>query len=257
MDRLRATRGLLLLGGLTLGTGCAETVEKAAKTAGPVAVESSVKGANEPATRDRIAQVLSDPEIRSAMARFTQSAADGVLNSVTEKERSARAEAASDAFVEHMSQTLARSLDRDFAPAVSKLVAESLRQSLDADAEARIEQVARAAARGSAEGLADGVQSAAAQSGPALDGFVQKVARTAGREAALGFQDAVAASVAKEKAGSAPSGDVLAAAGRAGDSLLTAFRLAGWLLVIAVVFIAVAGIAWSIRHLARASSSAR
>lgn len=245
---------LLLFCSLALSFGCAATVRKAAKDAAPAAVESSVKTAHDPTTRDRIAEVIADPRIRGASAELSQAVADGVLNAMLEQERVARAEAASDAFVEHMSQTLGASLRRDLAPALSSVVADSLERGLDEKTEARLQAMARAVARGSLEGVTDGWEARLQQTGPALDGLVKQVARTAGREATLGFQDAVATTTSKQRAGTAPSGDVLAVAGRASDSLLMAFRFAGWLLVLAAVFVAVSVIVWAIRRLRRPPS---
>ena len=80
----QTARGLFVGAAVVLGSGCAATVREAAKDAGPAAVESSVKTAHDPATRNQIADVLSDPEIRGGTAKFSQAVADGVLNSFTE-----------------------------------------------------------------------------------------------------------------------------------------------------------------------------
>jgi hypothetical protein len=251
----RAAAGSLIACILALGSGCAETVSKAARVAAPAAVQGSVKTARDPTTHDTIADMISDPRIRGATAQMAQAVTDGVLNSITEKQRLARAEAASDAFVEHMSKSLAASLRHDLGPAVSDLVADSVERTLDDKVEARLEVMARAVARGTVAGVADGWNSELGSSSPAMDGLVKQLARTAGREATLGFQDAVAKSTAQQKAGAAAPGDVLAAAGRASDSLLVAFRFAGWLLVLAVVSIATTGIVWSVRRLRRPPGS--
>src|SRR3954469_6026781 len=144
----RGTCGLIIASTLVLGAGCAETVSKAARTAAPAAVEGSVKTVKDPATHDTIADMISDPQIRGATAEMAQAVMDGVLNSITEKERLAGAEAASDAFVEHMSKSLAASLQRDLGPAVSGLVAQAIERSLDDKVQARLEVMARALARG-------------------------------------------------------------------------------------------------------------
>jgi len=251
----RGALGLIIASSLALGSGCAETVSKAARAAAPAAVEGSVKTADKPETHDTIADMMSDPQIRGATAQMAQAVTDGVLNSIMEKERLAGAEAASDAFVDHMSKSLAASLERDLGPAVSGVVAQSIERSLDDKVEARLEVMARAVARGAMAGVGDGWKNGLDSSTPAVDGLVKQVARTAGREATLGFQDAVAKSTAQQKAGTAGPGDVLAAAGRASDSLLVAFRFAGWLLVVAAVFIALTGIVWSVRRLRRPPGS--
>jgi hypothetical protein len=251
MNVARAAFGFLLAGSVALCAGCAATVKNAAKSAAPAAVESSVKQAKNPELRDSVAKLLGDPEIRSASAKLSQSVTDGILDSLTEKERVGRAEATSDAFVEHMSQTLAHSLARDLGPAVSSVVADSVERTLDANVEARLELMARAVARGSVEGAAEGVNAHLENSGPALDALVQRISRTAGREAALGFRDAVATSAAREKAGTGTPDDVLAVAGRTSGALLIAFRCAAWLLVLAATLIALSGIVWAIRRLRR------
>ncbi len=247
----QTARALALGVALLASSGCAATMRKAAKDAGPAAVEGSVQTAHEPRIRNEIADVLSDPEIRGGMSQFSQAVADGVLNSLTEPERLSRAETTSDAFAEHMSRTLARSLERDFAPAVSNLVAGSVAQTLDDKFDERVALMARAVARGSVDGLAEGLSTRLAQSDAALYDTVKRIARTAGREAALGFRDAVEASTQRQKAGADAPGDVLAAAGRTSDSLLLALRLAGWLLVIAVVCVALSASVWAIRRLRR------
>jgi len=251
----RAALGSILASTLALGSGCAETVSKAARTAAPAAVEGSVKSARDPETHDTIADMMSDPQIRGASAQMSQAVMDGILNSITEKERLAGVESASDAFVEHMSKSLAASLQRDLGPALAGVIAQSIERSLDDKVQARLEVLARTVTRGAMAGVADGWKTGLDASSPAVDGLVKQVARTAGREATLGFQEAVAKSTAQQKAGAAPPGDVLAAAGRASDSLLVAFRFAGWLLVVAAVFIAITGIVWSVRRLRRPPGS--
>jgi len=205
----------LVIGALALlGTvsGCASTVKQAAKEAAPTAVHASVREVHEPETRERLADVLADPNIRTSTSELSRSVADGVLDALTEKQRVEQGMAAGDAFVEHMNRSLARSFERDLSPAIAKLVATTFERSF--------EQL-------KAEG-------------PAMKDAIGIAAREAGRQAALGFQDAVMQSEARQRRGEGQPGQVLASVGRASDAVLRT----SWVLVgaaLAALVLAVAG----------------
>jgi hypothetical protein len=210
-----AGRSLLLLTA-GLGLGCASTVQKAAETAAPRAVNASVKEVHRPATRERVAEVLADPEIRASTASLAQAATDGVLNAMMEEQRIDRAAAAGEAFIERMNRAFAQSLEHDFSPAMARLAAASF--------ETTAEQ-------------AKGAE-------PALKAAIGAVAREAGRQAALGFQDAVIESEARRRRGEAPPGDVLASVGRTSDALRHSASLVTWVVVGAVVLAVASGLTW-------------
>ncbi len=249
---LRSATLLLVLWGPWAALGCASTVREAAKGAAPGAVQGTVQAAQNPATRAGLAEALTDPRLRAAGTELSRAVTDGVLNAVADRLREGRTLEASDVFVEHMSHTLALSLRRDLGPALSDVAARSMERGLDAQTEARLRALADAVARGALDGLVDESQSRIGRAAPALDGAMQQMARDVARGAALGMQDAVAESTSREKAGKAPPGAVLAAAGVSSDSLLVALRGVGWLLVLAGAFVALAAIAWAVRHVRHA-----
>lgn len=202
----------LLCGIVATVGGCASTIKQATKEAAPTAVKESVKVAHDPATRERLAEVLADPELRGSMATLSQAVTDGVLNAFLEKERTERAAAASDAFLVHMNRSFAQSLEHDLSPAVATLIATSARRTLD---ELKSEQ-------------------------PALKQAMGEVAREAGRQAALGFQDAVVQADTRQRRGEAGPGEFLASVGRASDAVLRTTSILIWALC-ATVLLAVAG----------------
>lgn len=250
MDSRHAGFGLLLCASC-VAFGCASTIHAAAKQAAPAAVEGTVQAAKNPETRRGLAEVLADPHLRQASTELSQAVAAGVLDALAGRAEKARMLESSDAFVEHMSHTLALSIRRDLGPAIGDVAAVSVQRGLDAVTEERLEMMARALARGAIEGVADGSDAHLRGAGPAVDDAVKKVVRDAAREAALGMQDAVAESTARQKAGKGEAGAVLAAAGVTSDSLLTALRGVGWALVVAGALLALAIVAGVVRHFAR------
>jgi hypothetical protein len=245
-----------LLAGLSLVglLGCAETVRESARQAAPAAIESGVKEAHDPATRDRIAEVLKDPEIREATAALSRAVADGVFDSLTEPERVAGADAAGDAFVSRLGSSFASSLRKDIGPALSATIADAVDRSvdraLDVQTEQRLEQIALAVTRGALSGMVG--TTAGGQADPAGASLaVRRIAHDVAREAALGVEDAVQTSVRKEDSGQDTQGNVLAAAGRAADVTLDTVPVVFWAILAVAVFIAVAAVILALYVLGR------
>lgn len=212
----RRVFGFVFVASLTFVCGCASTVKQAAREAAPTALNASVKEAHKPATRSRMADVLSDPEIRTSAASLSQAVADGVLNALTEKERVERTAAAGDVFIEHMSHSFAKSMEHDFSPVFAKMVNSSIDRTFD--------------------------QTRGAE--PALKAAIGEVAREAGKQAALGFQDAVMQSEQKQKQGEAPPGAVLASVGRTSDVVLRSASIVTFAVLGAVVLAVIGGFTW-------------
>jgi hypothetical protein len=201
---------------VAIASGCGSTVRQATKEATPAAVQASVQEVHKPGTREKVAEVLADPEIRASTATLSQAVADGVLNAFTEKERVDRALAAGDAFLLHMNRSFARSLEQDLSPAVATLAATSVRRTLE---ELKGDQ-------------------------PALKQAIGEAAREAGRQAALGFQDAVVQADTRQRRGEARPGEVLASVGRASDAVLHTTSILLWALCATVLLAVAAGMTW-------------
>jgi hypothetical protein len=93
--RVLGTAGLYLplagLAGLALGvSGCAGTVASASATASkaavPVVVDQSLHSFEDPATRERVEQIMASPEMQKAMGDMARGAAAGMLDTKTEAE---------------------------------------------------------------------------------------------------------------------------------------------------------------------------
>jgi hypothetical protein len=214
-----------------LQLGCAETIRQTAKEAAPAAVEGGVKEAHDPTTRERVAEVLADPEIRGAAAELSQSVADGVMNSLTEEERIDRIAHMTDALVERAGSAFARSLQKDIAPQVAAMVADAVERSFDENAEQRAQAMARSVVRGSFQGAGEALTDGSGRPSPELRAAMGELAREMTHDAALGFQDAVRESTEARKTGPKQDGQVLAVAGRATDLVLGGVSSAWWALI--------------------------
>jgi hypothetical protein len=199
-------------------------VRESAQAAAPAAVEAAVDEAREPQNRDRIAQVLADPQVQEAVSGLAAAAGDGVFDSLDDAEREKQLTALTDKLVASMGRALASSLKTDIGPAVSVMVADAVNRSLEsALSSQRMEQVGASVTNGVLRGFSE-----FAVQNPGMTQTVGLVARSVGREAALGFQDAVHVTDERRE-DNRESGDVLAAAGRAADLTLgiTPFLLLG------------------------------
>jgi hypothetical protein len=236
-----------------LGAGCAGTVKQAAKDAAPAALEGAVDEAQDPETRNNIAQILADPQIRAATADMAEAVIDGALRGVTDQEQSARLERVTNLFVTQVGSALATSLQRDIGPALASTFANavegSLAGALDGDTEERLQALAVAVSRGTLHGVGESMLDMNGQPSPALSYVMGQFARDITREAAFGFQDAVTLSVQRDADGHT-RGDVLATVGRLSDLLrLGPILLVGGLLLL--LALGAAGLLWALLSLRR------
>jgi len=201
---IRGTARWVLLALLCLGgaNGCAATVKQAAKDAAPAAVEGAVEEAKQPDTRNDIATILADPEIRSATSSLSAAFVAGALDGLSDEQRSAELRRLTDGMVRTMGAAAARSLRDDLVPQLSKSLADvvdrTLEQALNEHTEQRLEAMTAAVARGMAKGMVD-------------SGALGQLAREVTQQAAFGVDDAVRAAERRESG--EPEPQVLAALG--------------------------------------------
>jgi hypothetical protein len=215
VDRGRRRRGAFAVFCLAAaGTlGCAETLQQTAKSAAPAAVEGAVEEAQEPDTRNDIATILADPEIRSAVSELSSAIVAGAFDGLTDEQRSRELQRVTDGLVKTFGASMARSLRDDIGPQLSASVAEavdrSIERALDSDTERRIEALALAATRGALRGAGETLVDENGRLAPAWGQALGQIARGVAYEASFGFDDAVRRA-RDDEAGSAP---VLAALG--------------------------------------------
>lgn len=242
---LAVTLALMFWSALLCGA-CAHTAREAAREATPAAVEGAVEEAQDPSTRRRIAEVLSDRRILDASSDLAESVTEGVMGGLTDQESAAELEKFNGELVEAFGSAFAESLRNDIGPALSDTIARSanatLAEALNADFEERLREVMRSAAQGSIEGLAQAVQ----QSDGALSLIVGRVARDAAREAALGVNDAVRQRM------QAPDDDanLLASVGEAAEATEDGLPILLWIVGIVAV-LAFAVVLWLLFRLRR------
>lgn len=233
--------------------GCAETVQQTAKSAAPAAVEGAVEEAQEPDTRNDIARVLSDPNIREAASALSSAVVGGAFAGLSEEERVRELERMGDALVKKLGASMARSLRDDVGPQLSASVAEaidrSIERALDAETEQRVEALMRAATRGALAGAGESLVGADGQLSPAWGQALAQIARGVSREAAFGVDDAV-----RDADGEQPA---LAALGTLSTftRLLPPLVAGGLVLVFLLCALPLAWALWQLRRLRRESSA--
>ena len=187
---------------LTGANGCAATVKQAAKDAAPAAVEGAVEEAKQPDTRNDIATVLSDPQIRAATTSLSAAFVAGALDGLSDEQRRAELRRLTDDVVRGVGLAAAKSMRNDIVPLLSKSLADvvdrTLEQALNEHTEQRLEALTAAVARGMAKGLVD-------------SGALSQIAREVTHQAAFGLDDAVRS--AEQRRSGEPEPQVLAALG--------------------------------------------
>lgn len=232
--------------------GCEAAVQKTARSAAPAAVEGAVEETTKPGTRDDIARILADPEIRAAASSLSAAVVAGALDGVTDEQRADELRRMTDTIVSHVGASVARSLRDEIGPQLSKMFADavdrSIGQALDAQTEQRLEAMTSAAARGMAKGVSEALVDDNGQPSTAWGLMLGQLTRDATRGAALGIDDAVRHAQQRER--SAPPTPVLAALGTlSGLAQLLPFLLAAGAAVFLVL--CAAPVAWLVARLRR------
>jgi hypothetical protein len=235
---------------LCAGSGCASTVKQAAREAAPAAVKEGVEQAQKPETRADLAEVLGDPKIRQAASALSESLVEGLLNGLTDAERSQRLQRLTDALVSQAGAALARSFRTELGPQLSRLFADTLDQSLQRalsqQTEQRLQALATVAARSTVQGMSEALLDGSGRPTPVLRQAFGQVVQEAGYQAAFGFEHAVQ----DARADGATDNGVLATMGRLsewsqGVPLLIVGGMALVLLLLAI------GLAWALVSLRR------
>jgi hypothetical protein len=241
LRRLRGPASWIVAGLLCLtgANGCAATVKQAAKDAAPAAVEGAVEEAKQPDTRNDIATVLADPEIRAATSSLSAAFVAGALDGLSDEQRSAEVRRLTDNVVRGVGLAAARSLRDDIGPLLSKSLADvvdrTLEQALNEHTEQRLEALTAAVARGMAKGLVD-------------SGALSQIAREVTHQAAFGLDDAVRS--AEQRQSGEPEPQVLAALGTLSDwtQTLPLLILGGLALTLLGCIAALVWLATRVRH---------
>lgn len=245
-----ARRVSLMLTLLCLGAGCGSAVKEAARAAAPAAVKESVEQAQKPETRADIAEILADPRIRSAASELSEAVVEGVLNGLTDEERTARLQALTDALTSRVASSLARSMQRELGPALAQTFAatvdQAMQRMLSLENEQRMTAMATAVARSALQGMSAALVDDQGRPVPVMRQALGQVAQEAGYQVAFGFEQAVHDARHDRGPASPSDGSVLATLGRVSDwsravpalvvgglvvMLLLATSLLGWVLL--------------------------
>jgi hypothetical protein len=249
---------MALLVTITGSTGCAHTLKETAKEtvkeAAPAAIAASVKETEKPQTRDRIAEVLKDRDIRDGVAGLSASVVDGALDSMSQEQRAAHLNAIADGLVTSVAAALARSwraqLGPEFSRSMAAAVDSSVNRALDANTEQRASAIAEAVATGTVKGFGRAMSDDSGKLNPELVAAFGDLARGMTHEVAFGFRDAVADARLQHDRGAPPQGDVLGLVGKAADTSFWALPLVFWG-ALALGFGVAVAIGWMIFELIR------
>jgi hypothetical protein len=253
----RASLGVPLL---CLGLGCGSAVKQAAREAAPAAVKESVEQAQKPETRADIAEILADPRIRAAASELSEAVVEGVLNGITDEERTRRLQGLTDALMSHVASSLARSMQRELGPALAQTFADTIDQSmqrvLSAENEQRLQAMATTVARSALQGMSAALLDDQGRPVPVVRQALGQVVQEAGYQAAFGFEQAVNDARQDRGPASPSDGSVLATLGRVSDwSRAVPVLVVGGLLLMLLVASSLLG--WALLRLRRLSNTAR
>lgn len=263
-ERLPRSRALLVAAYCSVALtswGCGGAIKQAAQEATPAAVEEAADEAQDPETRNNIAQLMADPQIRDATAGLSEAVVGGALVGLSDAERAAQLQRVTDAFVATVGAAVARSLRNDVGPQLSATFSEavdrSLARALDAETEARVSAMALAVTRGAMQGFGElVVDPTTGRASPFLSHMMGQFAREMARQGAFGFDEAVReAERGHADADGRLDGGVLAAAGRMSDWAIALPPL----LIGALAFLALGGAVllglalWRLQHHRRMS----
>jgi hypothetical protein len=242
-------------------SGCARTVQKAAESAAPAAVEGAVQEAQEPDTRDDIARILADPDIRTASSSLTAAIISGALDGLTDEQRTQELQRLADTMVRTMGASLSRTLRDDVGPQLSEALAQavdrSIERALDADTEQRLEAMTLAVTRGMVKGMRESMLDENGQPSPVFGAALGRIARDATHEAAFGLDDAVQR--AENNDGDEPPARVLAALGTLASftQVLPLLLLGGLVVFLCLCALPAAWLFWRLRESRRQSRAHR
>jgi hypothetical protein len=254
--RVRAGTMLLLL---MTGAGCGSAVKQAAREAAPAAVAETVEQAQKPETRADIAEILADPRIRAAATELSEAVVEGVLDGLTDEQRTRRLQALTDALMSHVASSLARSMQRELGPALAQTFAATIEQGVlrvsSAENEQRMQAMATAVARSALQGMSTALLDDQGRPVPVVRQALGQVVQEAGYQAAFGFEQAVHDARHDRRPASVSDGSVLATLGRASDwsralPVLVVGSLTALLLLVS------GGLTWALLRLRRLSRAA-
>jgi hypothetical protein len=170
-------------------------VRHAAETATPAVVEGAAEEAEDKSTRDALATVLEDEEIRESTTKLARAMSEGAVSGVRGEVERADIERLTDAITRSVGASLAESIATDVAPRVSvaigQMVDKSLDRALDEQTERRLQAMVGSVVHAALTGTGEAVSTVAARDNRAFrEAFVQ-LTRDVAYGGALGLDDAV------------------------------------------------------------------
>jgi hypothetical protein len=131
MSAARGWRGFLALG---IAAGVGGGLAGCSEVAGPItgkAIGATLEGANQPANREQLEQLLTSEPVVRAVRKLTRAVIDEAVADLDSDEREARKRQLAAGFVQEIGPALGAMLDKDVLPRVQGALAASVRSILD------------------------------------------------------------------------------------------------------------------------------
>lgn len=213
---------------------CTAAVKQAAESAAPAAVEGAVEEAKDPTTRDAVAEILADEDIRASTAELSSAVAQGVVRGVETDVAVEQMQRITDAVVARVGAALAQSLERDIAPRMSavagRVIDDSIDRVLNEQTEARLQAAVAALTRATLAGANEGLAQVSLDEEDRLSTPAAQLTRNAwyslGYHGAGGFEQAVRDAQKQQEAG-----------GENNSLLATLGTMMGWVRLLPVVLL--------------------
>lgn len=223
--RLLSTQAMIAVASGALALGCAAAAKQAAKSATPAAVEGAVEEAKDPSTRDAVAEILSDPDIRESSAELSESVTKGVVRGVEREMPIEQLQRMTDAVVTQAGVSVARTLENDVAPqlagAVARVIDESVAHALNEQTEERLRQMVAAVTRATVRGATEALSEVTVSDEDRLNTPSAQLSKNAwyslGYNGAFGFELAVKEAHLRQSEGVDNSPSILATIGTVAD----------------------------------------
>lgn len=261
--RWMPTRAVAAAASAVLALGCAAAAKQAAKSAAPAAVEGAIEEAKEPSTRDAVAEILGDPDIRTSSAALSEAVAKGVVRGVEREMPVEQLQRMTDAVVAQAGASVARTLEHDVAPqltgAVARVIDESVAHALNEQTEERLRLMVAAVTRATVKGASEALAEVSVSDEDRLNAPSAKLSRNAwyslGYNGAYGFEHAVKEAHLRQSGGdNSPS--ILATIGTVAD-LARGLPLVLLAIGLATIIGLMAALTWALVALKRERSWSR
>ncbi len=112
----------LLVGLVAAPLGCAHTTEKVVRSSVTGGLKGTLEALNDPHNQELLRRLLQDTDVKRAAHDLTAAVTGGAVDGLTDEERVARVQKASDDYIRTVAAAVGKALDEDLSPAAARAV---------------------------------------------------------------------------------------------------------------------------------------